>query len=201
MKKFAIKFVVIAAVIVLAVAAVKFYWPGGESGILAPLRPKIDEKATLSLLKSEALAFLVTRRNVTQLVVEHYESSILGRWQGVYWATVKWNWGVDLTQLKESDIRRDGEVIYCRLPEPGLLDFSIEPQSERFFSRSTLVPKLIEVFEPGQQRQILHGLLHQKAMEFAQQHKLRPSRQEMINHLNQAAEVIRQAAGTEIRFE
>lgn len=173
----------------------------GDGLINGLVKPRIDEKVTLSLLRSEAMSFLVTRRNVTQLVVEHRESDLLGRWHALRWATVKWNWGVDMKLLTENDLRREGDTVLCRLPEPSLLDFSVVSEDGGFVSRSTLVPKLKEIFDSGQQRAKLDSLLYKRAMQFADEQKLRPSRQEMVDQLNRTTDIIRQTTGIEVRFE
>jgi hypothetical protein len=189
-----------AAVLLVAIGAGVGMWLGGRS--VNPLtRRTVDEKVTLSLLRSEALAFLVTRRTVTQIVVEYEESDLLGEWRGVLWATVSWRWGVDMTRITEKDIRRQGQVIVCRLPEPQLLDFALEPGSVGFMSRSTAVPKLLDLARGGEQRRKLEECLRTRAMEFAGRQGLCPSREEVVRQLNDAAGAIRQAAGVEIRFE
>jgi hypothetical protein len=189
-----------AAVLLVAIGAGVGMWLGGRS--VNPLtRRTVDEKVTLSLLRSEALAFLVTRRTVTQIVVEHEEFDLLGEWRGVLWATVSWRWGVDMTRITEKDIRRQGQVIVCRLPEPQLLDFALEPGSVGFMSKSTAVPKLLDLARGGEQRRKLEERLRTRAMEFAGRQGLCPSREEVVRQLNDAAGAIRQAAGVEIRFE
>ena len=162
---------------------------------------KVNEKMTLSVLKSEAMSFLVTRRTTTQLVVEHDESSIFGGWDGVYWVTVRWNWGVDLSKLTEKDLRREGDKIVCHLPEPELLEFVPVLDSEGFYSRSSLLPKIKEMFNGGQQRATLRALLMQKAMKFADEEHLRPSRRQIADQLNSSSSFIKKAAGADVVFE
>ncbi len=161
----------------------------------------VNEKATLTVLKSEAMSFLVTRRTTTQLVVEHDESSIFGGWDGVYWVTVRWNWGVDLSKLTEKDLRREGDKIVCRLPEPELLEFTPLLDTEGFYSRSSLLPKIKELFHGGQQRATLRALLMQKAMKFADDEHLRPTRRQIADQLNGNSSFIKKAAGADVVFE
>lgn len=162
---------------------------------------KVNEKMTLSVLKSEAMSFLVTRRTTTQLVVEHDESSLFGGWDGVYWVTVRWNWGVDLSKLSEKDLRREGDKIVCHLPEPELLEFTPLLDSEGFYSRSSLLPKIKEIFHGGEQRATLRALLMQKAMKFADEEHLRPSRRQIAEQLNSSSSFIKKAAGADVVFE
>jgi hypothetical protein len=177
--------------------------PGKGGGMLGNILPKavISDQATLSLLRSEAMSFLVTRRTVTQIVVEHNESDWTGQWQGVLWATVSWRWGVDMSKLSEKDIRRTGEVIYCRLPEPELLDYGIVPGSENFMSKSTAFPKMQEFFQTGQQQHKLQETIPAAAMRFAKDQNLCPSRLEMVRQLNDTTAAIKQATNLDLRFE
>jgi len=193
MTKLLVKLGLLAAMIVLtAFASLKFLTPGST---------RQDDRLTISLLKTEALSFLVTRRTTTQLVVEHSESSLFGGWDGVYWVTVRWNWGVDMSKLQDKDFRREGEVIVCHLPEPELLEFNPMYDTEGFYSKSTVLPKLKEMFNGGRQKAQLRDLLLQKAMKFAQQEHLCPTRAQIAEQLGKSGAMIKRATGTEIRFE
>lgn len=165
------------------------------------LGTRVDERTTLSILRSEALQFLVTRRTATQIVIEHEESNLLGEWRGVLWATVHWRWGVDLKKIQAQDVHRQGEQILCRLPEPELLDFSVEPETMGFMSKSTVVPKLLDLMRGDWQRRILEMQLRERAMKFAKDRNLCPTRRELIAQLNDAAAAIQVATGLQIRFE
>lgn len=188
-----------ALIVATGIVSVKIFSHNDSSpGVLGT---RVSEKATLSVLRSEAMSFLVTRRVTTQLVVEHKESNLVGDWEGVYWVTVRWNWGVDLNKLSEKDLRRDGEKLICRLPEPELLEFTPLLDSEGFFSRSTFVPKIREMFNSGQQRQTLRALLQKKAEKFALEANLRPTRQQIADQLNNSSSFIKKAVGTEVVFE
>lgn len=178
-------------------------FPHRGGGVLDAVLPRtvIDQKVTLSVLRSEAMTFLVTRRTTTQIVVEHRQSDWAGEWQGVLWATVNWTWGADLSKLTEKDLRREGDVVYCRLPEPQLLDFAIVPGSECFFSKATVIPKLQELFRTGSQQKLLHDQIRAQALHFAADQKLCPTRRDMIRQLNEAAASFKQAAGVDLRFE
>ena len=177
-------------------------WAIGRHWAL-PSQParQVDERVTLSVLQSQELAFLVTRRTVTQIVIEHAESDLWGEWRGVLWANVAWTWGVDMTKVTAQDLSRDGDSLVVRLPEPELLAFAIEPGSLGFLSKSTALPKLIDFSRGGWQRSILEGQVHERAMEFAQANGLLPTRQEIAAQLNHSAALLEAAVGTKIRFE
>lgn len=204
MKKTLIGFGCGAAVVVLV--ALWQGWFGGHDGATGLLptsltKTAVNETATLSVLHSEAMAFLVTRRTTTQVVVEHGESNFFGDWQGVLWATVTWQWGVDLKKVGQKDLRREGNVVICRLPEPEMLNFAVEPGSIGFMSRSTAIPKAMTVFGSMDQRRLMEGRLRAHAMKFAEQNKLMPTRQEMVAQVNGAVAIFNQGGGVELRFE
>ena len=163
--------------------------------------PNVSEQATLSVLRSEAMAFLVTRRMATQIVVDHSESDWSGEWRGVLWCSVTWRWGVDLQKIASGDIRKEGNVLVVHLPEPELLDFALVPGSEGFISKSTAVPKLLDFSRGGSQRQLLEQRVREQALKFAADQKLLPSRAEIVSQLNEAAGMLSKTAGVEMRFE
>jgi len=166
-----------------------------------PWRPHFDQKATLSVLQSEQLVFLVTRRSKTQIVIEHRESDWAGEWRGILWATVSWRYGVDMKKLSLSDIRGDGQMTVIHLPDPELLDFALEPGSVGLMSKSTAVPKLQDFFMGGTQRQLLESQLREHALEFAQDQSLLPTRKEIVDQLNAASALLEKAAGSRLQFE
>jgi hypothetical protein len=167
---------------------------------LAPPGRQMDTKATLSLLKSEAMAFLVTRRVTTQIVIEHSESSWASDWRGVLWAEVTFHYGVDLEELDEDDIRREGEVLVVHLPEPRMLDFAIVPGSVGWMSKATAVAKIDDLLHNGHRR-LLEQKLREQALAFARRHDQMPTRQQIIDRLNSASVWLRAAADVQIRFE
>jgi len=196
----------LAAIVLLGAGAALGLWAfrgHGDGGGLANMLPKtrIDEKATLSVLKSEAMTFLVTRRTTTQVVVEYSESGWTGSWDGVLWVTVNWCWGVDMSTLSLKDLRREGDAIYCRIGEPRLLQMGIVPGSEKYFSRATFFPKLNELFDSGSQHRKLQEQIQEQAAKFAKVQGLQPTRDEIVHQLNLATADLKKTAGVEIRFE
>jgi len=186
------------ALLVVALIAIGLFVLPRFERAAAPVR--VDEKATLSILKSEAMAFLVTRRMATQIVVEHEECSWLGQWRGVLWTTVRLHYGVDLKKIEVNDIRRKEDTIIISLPEPELLDLAIEPGSEGFLSKSTAAAKIEDMLHGNQRRQLRHRL-RQSAVEFAGQQGLLPTREEIVQQLNDVASMLKAPAGVTLRFE
>ena len=71
----------------------------------------VDEKTTLSILRSRPMLFLVTRQIRTQIVIDHSEANWIGQWRGVLWGTVTISYGVDVHEIKADDLRREREVV------------------------------------------------------------------------------------------
>jgi len=161
---------------------------------------KVDEHISLTILRSQALTFLVTRRTMSQIVVEHGESNWLGQWRGVLWATVTINYGVDLAEITDKDIRREGDVTVVMLPEPEVLDFAVEPGSIGFLSKSTAVPKVDDLLNNGHRR-LLEDRLRESAMEFAGRVDMLPTRDELVGQINDAISLLASKGGVRLRFE
>jgi len=189
----AVAAILAALLLLVAVGAVAWYGLGRSS-------VRIDEKTTLSILRSEAMAFLVTRRLVTQVVVVYEQSDWLGEWRGILWATVHIHHGVDLKKIRPSDIRREGDVILVRLPEPQLLDFSLEPGSVGVMTKATAVPKVLDLLRNGHRRQ-LEQALRQRSLEFAGRRGLLPTREQIVGQLNAAVSALDVSADVTICFE
>ena len=162
--------------------------------------PEVKQQATLSVLRSQELMFMVSRRTASQIVVEHEESSWLGEWRGVLWGVVRLHFGVDLTKIKAKNIRREGDVSVVTLPEPEILDFAVEPGSIGFMSKSTAVAKVEDLLHNGQRR-LLENRLQQCAMDFARQRDMLPSRAELVEQLNDAVSLLASEGGVRLRFE
>lgn len=167
---------------------------------LAPPSPTVREHVTISVLRNEKLAFLVARRGVTQIVIEHEQSSWLGEWHGVLWATVHFHYGVDLQTLTDADMRRDGDVLVVRLPEPQLLDFGVVPGSMGLLTKSTAAAKIEDLMHNGHRR-VLERRLKEEALSFARANDLMPTRAQLVAQLNDALAVLGGDAGTRLRFE
>jgi hypothetical protein len=165
-------------------------------------KPGFDEKATLTLLRTEVMKFLVMRRTTTQIVIEHHESFWWGDWRGVVWGTVKWEWGINMDKLKPSDIRRDGPRIICHLPDPEELGFSCDPSSIHSMASSTPLAKLDDLFsDDGGHRELLQIRLWEHAKQFSKEQKLRPDRDELVKQLNSDILQFNKALGVDILFE
>ena len=161
----------------------------------------VDEKTTLSILRSRPMLFLVTRQIRTQVIIDHSESNWIGQWRCVLWGTVRISHGVDVHEIQADDLRREGEVVFVRLPKPHLLSFAVEPGSIGFMSKATAAPKLQDWLDGGGHRRQLESRLHDQAMSFAREHDMLPDRTQIVEQLNDAAAGLARTAGVRIRFE
>ena len=184
----------------IILAGIAFWIVSNALGLSLLGNGVVEERTTLSILRSQALTFLVTRRTSTQIVVSHQESNWAGQWHAVLWATVNIHYGIDLVKIQASDIRRDGDVAFVTLPKPEVLDFSIEPGSVGILSKSTVVPKIDDLLHDSH-RQMLEGRLRQSALDFAQQRNMLPTRDELIKQLNDAVSLLANQGGVRLRFE
>ena len=166
---------------------------------LAP-KTEVDEHISLSVLRSKELMFLVCRRVVSQVIVEHQEVNWIGRWRGILWGTVTIHYGIDLERIQPGDVRREDGLTLVKLPEPGILSLSLEPDSIGFMSKSTLAPKLTDLLNNGH-RKLLEGRLRESALEFAQRQDLLPGRDELVGQLNDAVSLLAGAGNARLRFE
>jgi hypothetical protein len=170
------------------------FWPSLTGSV-------VDEKTTLSILRSRPMLFLVTRQIRTQIVIDHCESNWAGQWRGVLWGTVTISYGVDVNEIKADDLRREGEMVFVRIPEPRLLSFAVEPGSVGFMSKATAAPKLQDLLDGGGHRRQLENRLHDRAMSFARERGMLPERSQIVDQLNDTAYDLAETAGIRIRFE
>ena len=161
----------------------------------------VDERTTLSILRSRPMLFLVTRQIRTQIVIDHSESNWVGQWCGVLWGTVTISHGVDVHEIKDENLRREGEVVFVRIPEPRLLSFAVEPGSIGFLSKATAAPRLRDLLDGGGHRRQLEKRLHDQAMSFAREHDMLPDRTQIVEQLNDAAADLAKTVGIRLRFE
>jgi len=109
--------------------------------------------------------------------------------------------GVDVNEIKDKDLRRKGQVVFVRIPEPRLLSFAVEPGSIGFMSKATAAPKLQDWLGGGGHRRQLESRLHDQAMSFARERGMLPDRSQIVEQLNDTAAGLAKTAGIRIGFE
>ncbi|MCE5328054.1 MAG: DUF4230 domain-containing protein [Planctomycetaceae bacterium] len=166
--------------------------------LVATLGTRTDIEVTLAVLKSKPVMRLVTREISTQVVIEDSETNIFFDRRAVIWAKVEICAGVDLESIGDQDIRRQGDTLFIRLPQPRVISMSVGPDIH-CLTKATSVARMQDLFNDQEHRRRMEQRLHNDALQLARQ--VMPSRQEIVDQLNAAAASFQQQAHCRIRFE
>lgn len=143
------------------------------------------EQATLTLLRSEELSFLVTDRLVSQIAVQTSDSSpLLGQREGVLIATVRMYYGLDLRKIAAADITREGkDRLVVRLPDPQMLDFSVDPSSFTYITKRSGLNVIRDYVMDKDIEAELRTKLQPHAARFFADQRLLPTRTKIVGRL------------------
>jgi hypothetical protein len=159
------------------------------------------EKATLSVLRSENLVFLVTDKIVSQIAVDIRDSSLLlGKREGVLISTVTMYYGVDLKQLDESCFSRIGNTLVVKLPDPRELDFTVDLGSLKYLTKRSGLNVIADFLCNKDLDEELRQGIHNHAATFMTDKKLLPTRDKIVKQLNAFAAPLFQEKGVTIEF-
>lgn len=159
------------------------------------------EKATLSVLKSDNLSFLVTDRIVSQIAVEISNNSpLLGKREGILIATVTMYYGVDLQQLDNSSLSREENTLVITIPQPSELDFSVDLNSIKYITKRSGLNTLADFFSSNDMKEELRQGIHQQALTFMTEQKMIPTRSKIVTQLTELARPFSTELGVEIEF-
>ena len=93
-------------------------------------------KSIVTVLKSEPLQFLVSRRIRSTVALEKEEkSTIWGNRNGLLLAEVTVYYGFDLSRLTDKDVKIKKDKTVVTLGEPTILTVSVDTDSMRFFTK------------------------------------------------------------------
>jgi hypothetical protein len=160
------------------------------------------EAATLSILKGENLAFLVTDKLTSQITVEVDEHSpLLGRREGVLIGTVTLYYGVDVQALDASCLSQAGGRMIVRLPEPRELDFALDPASFRYITKRSGWNVVVDYVRNRDLEAELRRDIHRHALAFFAQKQLLPTRAKIVHQLNELATPLSRELGVPIVFQ
>ena len=160
------------------------------------------EKSVLTLLKSENLSFLVTNKLTTQIVVEiSNNSSILGKREGILIGTVSMYYGVDLREVDISSIKRHNNVLTIKLQTPKELDFSVDPSSFKYITKRSGLNVIADYVMNKNIEAELRTSMKKSAEKFFIDYNMFPSRESIINQLNNYFEPFAAQFGMEIKFK
>jgi len=192
MKRYSTIVTLILIILILIIIALVWF-------ITKPKATKIS--STLEVLHSEQLTFLVTEKIVTQVVVNIDKSHWLtGVDKALVYTTVTMYYGVDLEKITESNLNQVDDTVYITLPEPELLDISVDLSNMQMFeTRSGLVR--IGDFITGNNNSLeLIGNFETSARNFAKENGLIPSREKIIMQLNNFSTIFITQTGLIIIF-
>lgn len=160
------------------------------------------EKATLTILKGENLAFLVTDRLTSQIVVEVSDSSpLLGRREGILIGTVTLYYGINAQELDSSYLSRVGGRMIVRIPEPRELDFAVDPSSFRYITKRSGWNVVVDYVQNRDIEAELRQDIHRHALSFFTEKKLIPTRAKIVAQLNDLAAPFSKELGVPIEFQ
>ena len=185
---------------VLAAGGVALLLPGGWVGALT--RWRVDTHTAIEFFKREPLSFLVTERIVTQVVVEkHAGNLLLGEKDGFLFGTVELLYGVDLATLDADAIRKQDDGIHVRVPAPTLLRAVPDLDSVRFLQKRSPMMVVADKLSGDDFYRACLLELDDAALAFAREHDLVPTREQLIQRLNDYAPAVAGKLGTAVKFE
>ena len=159
------------------------------------------ERATLAILKGENLAFLVTDRLTSQIVVEVSDSSaLLGKREGILIGTAALYYGIDVQALDKSCLSRAGNRMIVRLPEPRELEFAVDPGSFRYITNRSGWNVVVDYVQNRDIEAELRQDIHRHALAFFAEQKLIPTRAKIVAQLNDLAVPFSKELGVPIEF-
>lgn len=157
--------------------------------------------ATLSLLRSEDLLFLVTDKLISQIMVEVTDNNpILGKREGVLVATVTLYYGVDLRKLGTPSIVKEGTRMLVAIPDPQELDFSFDPASLKSITKKSGLNVIADFVMNKDMEAELRAQLKSNTIKFFKGHDLMPTRQKIVRQLNEFAPVFSEKIGMSVEF-
>lgn len=160
------------------------------------------ERATLSILRSERLAFLALQKVVSQATIEIDENSwFRGKRQGWLTATVTAIYGFDLKKIGPNDLKKSDGSIVVTLPQPALLSFSVDPASMSFITKKSGLNVIIDYAAGKSLEKELRTTFKDKALGDFANKGLIPSRDSLVASMNDSTRAIFQEAGIQVVFQ
>jgi hypothetical protein len=160
------------------------------------------EKQTLTILQSEAMAFLVTDRIASQIVVSVSENNILlGQREGYLIGTARLYYGIDMKELTKDSITLRNNQIFVTLPPTKELDFAVDLESLHFISKMSGTVALVDWLKGKDMYAELRAQFKPKALEFMKQNGMIPDRQRILARLNSMSSVFTENLGLKVAFE
>ena len=141
-------------------------------------------KSIVTVLKSEPLQFLVSRRIRSTVALEKEEkSTIWGNRNGLLLAEVTVYYGFDLSRLTDKNVKIKKDKTVVTLGEPTILTVSVDTDSMRFFTKMSGLQYLKDKIEgTSLEKEMLKDFSTASRKYFIDRNLL-PEREEMLKDL------------------
>jgi hypothetical protein len=191
-----VAFVAALLAIVLAAFAPRLY-----RMVRASTSVRRVERSALEVLKQEHLAFLVTDRITSQILVESTESNlILGQKEGYLIAKARLYYGIDVSKLSADDLVRTNGTLVVNLPPPEELDFAVDLESMRFISKRSGLQVIADWVTNADQEQELRDQFKEAALQYMRDEKLIPSKEAILQRLSSFSDMFSEYIGVQVVF-
>jgi hypothetical protein len=116
-----------------------------------------------------------------------FRDFLLGKTEAFFIAKVYYDYGIDLLEIDESSVVIDGHFIVITLPEPKLLRNSVELESIECYTKTTILRTLWDTATGRETMEELKKAFQQKAVEFAKEAGLEPTKASIIKNVESFA--------------
>ncbi|MBN1150259.1 DUF4230 domain-containing protein [candidate division WOR-3 bacterium] len=156
--------------------------------LLIKNRGKKKVVSTLEVLRSEQLIFLVTDKIVTQVIVQVDNSHWLtGTDKSLIYTVVRIYYGVDLKKLTENDLKKSGDTVFVKIPDPEILDISVNLTDVSVFESKSGIVRLVDLIKGENTALNLLEEFEIQARRLAEEEGMLPSREKILMNLNSFA--------------
>ncbi|MBN1620817.1 DUF4230 domain-containing protein [candidate division WOR-3 bacterium] len=180
----------ISVIAIIVLLSVVFKSPGEKKVV-----------STLEILRSEQLVFLVTDKIVTQVIV-HVDNShwLTGTDRALLYTIVTIYYGVDLKKLTEDDLERRGDTVFVDVPEPQILDISVDLKNIQVFESKSGLVRLVDLLKGENTVLDLLTEFEISSRKLAEDAQMFPSREKLLSNLNSFAPLFSEQTGLIIIF-
>jgi hypothetical protein len=112
-----------------------------------------------------------------------FRDFFLGKTEAFFVAKVYYDYGIDLLEITETNVIIGDDFITVILPEPKLLRNSVDLESIKGYTKTTLLRSLWDTAMGREMMDELKKAFQQKAVEFAKETGLEPTKASIINNI------------------
>jgi hypothetical protein len=112
-----------------------------------------------------------------------FRDFLLGKSEAFFIAKVYYDFGIDLLEINENNVTIGDNYITIILPEPKLLRNSVDLESVKGYTKTTLLRNLWDTAMGREMMNELKKAFQQKAVEFAKETGLEPTKASIIKNI------------------